>query len=74
MAMMGHMIDVEKSNAKYKEPTVSSNSEKCMSSTLEMIEYVFNTEKPDETYQIMRNMFGVCKIMRDAFIEPDDEN
>ena len=79
MAMMGHRINVEKSVATYNEPIVSSNSEKYMSSVLTMIEYMLNAEKPDATpevkneHQIMRNMFEICKIMKDCCLEHDDE-
>lgn len=72
IAMMGHMINLEKSNAKYKEPTVSSNSEKDTSSVL-------NAEKPNVTpevknaHQIMRDLFGAYKIMRD-WVLPNDED
>lgn len=72
MAMMGHMIDVEKSDAKYKEPTASAGS--MTDAIFAMMDGALKHEKPDETHQIMRNLFGAYKIMRDAFIEPDDEN
>lgn len=78
LAMIGHMVDAEKSNAKYKEPTDSAGS--AADIILEMMEAALKAKKPDETpkvkneRQIMSNLFGALKIMKDAFIEPDDEN
>lgn len=78
LAMIGHMVDAEKSNAKYKESTDSAGS--AADIILAMMDGALKHEKPDATaenkneYQIMSNLFGALKIMKDAFIEPDDEN
>lgn len=71
MAMMGHMVDVEKSNAKYKEPTDSASTAADM--ILEMMEGVLKHEKPDETHQIMNNLLGAYKTMRDWALPGDEE-
>lgn len=72
MAMMGHMVDVKKSDAKYKEPTASAGS--MTGAIFAMMEGALKHEKPGATHRIMKNMFEIHQIMRDAFIEPDDEN
>ena len=60
-----------------EETTISASS--AMDITLAMLKCVLNAEKPDATpedkniYQIMRNLFGVYKIMRDSFVSDDEK-
>lgn len=75
--MMGHMINVEKQYATPEKSTVSTGS--MMDVILAMMGDILKREKPDATpeekneRQLMRNLFGICKIMKDAFIKHDDE-
>ena len=78
----GRLLKQLNSKKKYygvrdEETTISASS--AMDITFALMRCVLNAEKPDATpedkniYQIMRNLFGVYKIMRDSFVSDDEK-